>query len=78
MSLDDAAEPRLTQSLTQREKDIARFVAKGYTYREITDMLAVGSGVVRTNVKRILSKLHLRRRSELARWYATHRDELDP
>jgi DNA-binding CsgD family transcriptional regulator len=74
VSLEDASEPRLTR----REKEILRLVAKGYTYREMTDMLVVGSGVVRTNVERIKKKLQLRQRSELVRWYATHKDDLDP
>ncbi len=53
-------------------------MAKGYTYPEMTDMLVVGSGLVRTNVERIKKKLQLRQRSELVRWYATHKDDLDP
>jgi DNA-binding NarL/FixJ family response regulator len=53
-------------------------VAKGYTYREVTDMLAVGSRTVRTQVRAILKKLQLRRRSELVRWYATHKDDGRP
>ncbi len=62
----------------RREKEILRLVAKGYTYPEMTDMLVVGSGLVRTNVERIKKKLQLRQRSELVRWYATHKDDLDP
>jgi len=33
--------------LTPREREVVRLVAEGYTYWEITDMLAVGSGFVR-------------------------------
>jgi DNA-binding CsgD family transcriptional regulator len=74
MSLEDVSEPRLTA----REQDILKLMAEGYTYQEITDMLVVGSGVVRTMVGRIKKKLQLRRRSELVRWYANHEDDLDP
>jgi DNA-binding CsgD family transcriptional regulator len=74
MSLEDDSEPRLTA----REQDILKLIAEGYTYQEITDMLVVGSGVVRTMVGRIKKKLQLRRRSELVRWYANHEDDLDP
>lgn len=74
MSLEDDSEPRLTA----REQDILKLIAEGYTYQEITDMLVVGSGVVRTMVGRIRKKLQLRRRSELVRWYANHEDDLDP
>jgi len=64
--------------LTRREWEILRLVAKGYTYREITDVLAVGSRTVRTHVQAILKKLQLRRRSELMRWYVTHKDDRGP
>jgi DNA-binding NarL/FixJ family response regulator len=64
--------------LTRREWEILRLVAKGYTEREITDKLQVGSGIVRTSVNGILKKLQLRRRSELVRWYATHKDDHGP
>jgi DNA-binding NarL/FixJ family response regulator len=64
--------------LTRREWEVLRLVAKGYTYREVTDMLAVGSRTVRTQVRAILKKLQLRRRSELVRWYATHKDDGRP
>ena len=74
MSLEEVSEPRLTA----REQDILKLIAEGYTYQEITDMLVVGSGVVRTMVGRIKKKLQLRRRSELVRWYANHEDDLDP
>ena len=64
-SLEGASDPRLTP----REKEVLRLMARGYTYREIGDMLHVATGTVRTQGKRILEKLKLRRRSELARWY---------
>lgn len=64
--------------LTPREWEVLRLVAEGYTYREITDVLAVGSQTVRASVQAILKKLQLRRRSELMRWYATHKDDYGP
>jgi DNA-binding CsgD family transcriptional regulator len=64
-SLDDARDPRLTP----REEEVLRLMAEGYTYWEIGDMLYVATGTVRMHGKRILEKLQLRRRSELARWY---------
>ena len=39
--------------LTLRESEVVRLVAEGYTYWEITDMLAVGSGFVRACLDRI-------------------------
>ena len=73
-SLEDVSECRLTA----REQDILKLMAEGYMYQEITDMLVVGSGVVRTMVGRIKKKFQLRRRSELAWWYVNHEDDLDP
>src|SRR6266508_1024418 len=64
-SLEGASDPRLTP----REKEVLRLMARGYTYRESGDMLHVATGTVRTQGKRFLEKLKLRRRSELARWY---------
>ena len=46
--------------LTPREREVVRLVAEGYTYWEITDMLAVGSGFVRACLDRIYWKLQLR------------------
>jgi DNA-binding CsgD family transcriptional regulator len=74
VSSEEAAEPRLTP----REQEILRVVAQGRTYWQIADMLHIGSGVMRTHVENIKKKLQLRRRSELMRWYATHKDDLDP
>jgi DNA-binding NarL/FixJ family response regulator len=46
--------------LTLREREVVRLVAEGYTYWEITDTLAVGSGFVRACVDCIYWKLQLR------------------
>jgi hypothetical protein len=45
--------------LTRREKEVVRLVAEGYTYWETTDMLKVGSGVVRNLLDGIYKKLQL-------------------
>ena len=46
--------------LSAREREVVRLVAEGYTYWEITDMLALGSGVVRTYLNHMYWKLQLR------------------
>jgi DNA-binding NarL/FixJ family response regulator len=46
--------------LTLREREVVRLVSEGYTYWEITDILAVGSGFVRACLDRIYWKLQLR------------------
>src|SRR6266508_1233257 len=64
----EAGEP----GLTQRENEILRLVAKGYTYREIAEKLFISMKTVQNHVQNILTKLQLRKRYELMR-YAIHR-----
>lgn len=59
-----AAEPRLTQ----RENEVLRLVAKGYTYREIGDRLFISTKTVQNHVQNILAKLQLKKRYELMRY----------
>lgn len=61
-----------SQTLTERETEVLRQVAKGYTYREIADRLVISVRTVQNHVQNILGKLQLRGRYELMR-YAIHR-----
>ena len=58
--------------LTARETEVLKFVAKGYTYREIADKLVISVKTVQNHVQNILTKLQLSKRYELMR-YAIHR-----
>ncbi len=60
------------QDLTERETEVLRHVARGYTYREIADRLVISVRTVQNHVQSILAKLQLRGRYELMR-YAIHR-----
>jgi DNA-binding NarL/FixJ family response regulator len=60
------------QELTERETEVLRLVAKGYTYGEIADRLVISVRTVQNHVQHILGKLQLRGRYELMR-YAIHR-----
>ena len=60
------------QDLTDRETEVLRLVAKGYTYAEIADRLVISVRTVQNHVQNILGKLQLRGRYELTR-YAIHR-----
>lgn len=64
----DVGEPELTA----RENEVLKYVAKGYTYREIGEKLFISTKTVQNHVQNILTKLQLRKRYELMR-YALHR-----
>ncbi len=51
-------------SLTAREFDILRYLAKGYRYQEIADVLFISIETVRTHLRRVYEKLHVRSRTE--------------
>ena len=56
--------------LTPRELDVARLIAEGMSNEEIAERLVLQPASVRRNVSRILSKLHLRDRVQIAvAWY---------
>jgi DNA-binding NarL/FixJ family response regulator len=48
--------------LTPREREVLQFIAQGLANREIAAALVVEVSTIRTHVKRILMKLHLRDR----------------
>jgi DNA-binding NarL/FixJ family response regulator len=53
-----------TQNLSKREQEILSFLAKGYRYKEIADTLFISIETVRTHLRNIYEKLHVRSRSE--------------
>lgn len=52
--------------LTQREIEISRLVSDGYNNKEISDNLFIGEGTVKNHITRVLQKLELRDRTQLA------------
>ncbi|HXE72265.1 MAG TPA: response regulator transcription factor [Candidatus Nitrosotenuis sp.] len=56
--------------LSEREQQIVRLVARGYTNRQIAEHLVIAEKTARNHVSRILEKLNLSRRSEAAAWAA--------
>jgi non-specific serine/threonine protein kinase len=59
-----------TEPLTRRERQVAAFLAHGETDRQIADALSISVGTVSVHVHRILQKLGLYSRQQVAEWLA--------
>jgi DNA-binding NarL/FixJ family response regulator len=64
-----AAESRALQSLTARETEILRLLARGLTNRQIAQQLMVREGTVKYHVKNVLRKLGAAGRADAASRY---------
>lgn len=60
------------QALSDREREVLQYVARGHTYKEIGEQLYISPKTVENHVRNILSKLHLSRRQELIRFAVDH------
>lgn len=56
--------------LSQREQEVMRLIARGYTYKEVASELFISIKTVETHVSAVLRKLQLSNRHELSRWAA--------
>ncbi|MCX7832023.1 MAG: response regulator transcription factor [Actinobacteria bacterium] len=56
----------LQKKLTQRETEIARLIVKGLSNKEISRLLQISESTVKTHIKKIMEKLNVRNRAELA------------
>jgi DNA-binding NarL/FixJ family response regulator len=56
------------QPLSDREREVLQYVARGHTYREIGEELFIAEKTVENHVRNILGKLHLNRKQELIRY----------
>lgn len=54
------------ENLTKREIDVIRLIAKGYSNRQIAEELLISDRTVSTHVGRILKKLQLENRTQIA------------
>jgi DNA-binding CsgD family transcriptional regulator len=84
-----AAEPAPARSsrdsLTAREREVALLIGEGLGTRQIAERLVIAEGTARVHVERILAKLGLHSRAQLAAWAvrqalapATSPDRLTP
>jgi DNA-binding NarL/FixJ family response regulator len=69
---ESSGDPEL-DSLTPREQDVLRLIARGYMYKEIALRLEISAKTVETHVSSVLRKLQLSSRHELSRWAAQRR-----
>jgi NarL family two-component system response regulator LiaR len=58
--------PPTEDPLTDREVEVLKLVAKGYTNSEISHQLVVSEGTIGTHISNILGKLHLANRTQVA------------
>jgi DNA-binding NarL/FixJ family response regulator len=61
-----------TQALSDREREVLQYVARGHTYREVGEELHIAEKTVENHVRNILAKLHLSRKQELIRYALEH------
>jgi NarL family two-component system response regulator LiaR len=57
---------RLFTDLTEREMEVLKLIANGYSNQKIADQLVISLGTVKGHVSNILSKLHLADRTQAA------------
>ncbi len=65
--------PGLPDGLSEREVDVLRMIALGYTNSEIADQLYLSVRTVETHRAHIQQKLHLGSRAELVRYALEHK-----
>ena len=68
----EPADPEL-DSLTDREREVLRHIARGYLYKEVALRLGISPKTVEAHVSSVLRKLQLSSRHELSRWAASRR-----
>ena len=62
-----------TAKINERELDIIRLIANGYSNKEIAAELFLSEGTVRNYLSSILDKLQLRDRTQVAVFYYQHK-----
>jgi DNA-binding NarL/FixJ family response regulator len=60
------------QPLSEREREVLQYVARGHSYKEIGEQLFISPKTVENHVRNILGKLHLNRKQELVRYALEH------
>lgn len=71
--LPDDADQTVLSTLTPREKEVLRLLARGYTYREMAGRLFISVKTVETHVSNVLRKTQQTNRHSLSRWVSDNR-----
>ena len=72
-TVDVAAVDEDLDRLSQREREVMRLIARGYSYREVAGELFISVKTVETHMSAVLRKLQLSSRHELTRWASDRR-----
>ena len=59
-------------ALTLREQEVLRLITRGFSNKEIADILRISPDTVKTHVRNIFSKLAVTDRTQAAVWAASH------
>jgi DNA-binding NarL/FixJ family response regulator len=73
LSADLASVDEDLDRLTEREREVMRLIARGYSYKEVAGELFISPKTVETHMSSVLRKLQLSSRHELTRWAADRR-----
>lgn len=66
------AETEIEADLSVREQEVLELVARGDTNKEVAATLYISENTVNFHMKNILSKLHLKNRTQVAAWALRH------
>ena len=61
-----------SEGLSDREREVLQYVARGLSYKEIGEDLFISAKTVENHTRNILKKLHLSRKQELMRYAIDH------
>ena len=53
-----------TFGLTTREEEVLSYLAKGFLYKEIAELMFISIDTVRSHIRHIYDKLHVKTRTE--------------
>jgi len=71
--VDEAEVDAELDSLTLREREVLRLIARGYLYKEVALELGISAKTVEAHVSAVLRKLQLSNRHELSHWAVQRR-----